>query len=196
MGALGASLLAMVAGLPKTRTGVPAEREALDAARADLQRLQRTLVDLVDRDAAAYDLVVAAFRKPKATDDEKARRSQAIQDAMRVATEVPMETYRAAVSALVAGRTVAACGNPSARSDIAVAVHALQAAMSGAALNVETNIGSLKDAGLVERFTNELRSAHAEGTAALPDIYGTPELQELIRQGASRLGGHGRFPED
>src|SRR5262245_25106844 len=102
IGALGASLLAMVAGLPKTRTGVPAEREALDAARADLQRLQRTLIELVDRDAAAYDLVVAAFRKPKGTDEEKARRSAAIQDALRVATEVPIETYRAGAAAMVA----------------------------------------------------------------------------------------------
>lgn len=196
MGALGAALLAMVAGLPKTRSGLPAERTALDAARADLLRLQDTLRDLVDRDAAAYDLVVAAFRRPKGTDDEKARRAAAIQDAMRVATEVPVETYEAAVEALVAGRTVAASGNPSAKSDILVGVHALSAAMAGALLNIETNIGSLKDAAVVERLTATLRAAQAEASASVAEISGTPEILELGRQAAARLGGHGGLPED
>ena len=58
-------------------------------------------MDLIDRDAAAYDLVVAAYRLPKATDEDKAARKAAIRDAMRVATDVPIETARAA-AALVA----------------------------------------------------------------------------------------------
>ena len=195
-GALGAALLAMVAGIPKTRTGVPAEREALDKARAELLVLQRTLVELVDRDAAAYDLVVAAFKKPKATDDEKARRSAAIQEAMRVATEVPVETFRAAAAALVAGRNVAASANPSAASDIIVGTQALSLAMNGALANVEINIGSLKDGALVERLTKELRAAHAQAESSVPDILQTPELADLSRKATSRLGGHPGLPED
>jgi formiminotetrahydrofolate cyclodeaminase len=195
-GALGASLLAMVAGLPKTRTGVPAERQALDTARAELLGLQRTLLDLVDRDAAAYDLVVAAFRKPKATDDEKALRSAAIQDAMRVATEVPVETFRTAGAAMVAGRTVAASANPSAASDIMVGAQALMLSMSGALANVEINIGSLKDAALVDRLTKELRAAQADAGSAFAEICQTPEVADLGRKASLRLGGHGHFPED
>lgn len=195
-GALGAALLAMVAGLPKTRTGVPAERQALDTARAELLRLQRTLLELVDRDAAAYDQVVAAFRKPKATEDEKSRRSAAIQDAMRVATEVPVETFRAAAAAMVAGRTVAASANPSAASDIVVGTGALTLSMSGALANVEINVGSLKDAALVGRLTADLRAAHAEAVAALSEILQTPDQADLMRKVSLRLGGHGHFPED
>lgn len=195
-GALGAALLAMVAGLPKTRTGVPAERESLDKARAELLGLQRTLLGLVDRDAAAYDLVVAAFRKPKATDDEKARRSAAIQDATRVATEVPVETFRTAAQAMVAGRTVAASANPSAVSDILVGAQALTLSMSGALANVEINVGSLKDAELVDRLTNELRAAQAEADTAFAEICQTPEVSDLGRKASQRLGGRGQFPED
>jgi formiminotetrahydrofolate cyclodeaminase len=195
-GALGAALLAMVAGLPKTRTGVPAERGALDQARAELLGLQRALLNLVDRDAAAYDRVVAAYRNPRATDEEKARRSAAIHDALREATEIPVETFRTAAAALVAGRTVAGSANPSAASDILVGAQSLTLSMSGALANVEINIGSLKDAAFVERVTNDLRAAQADASAAFADICQTPEVAELGRKASVRLGGRGHFPED
>ena len=67
-GALGASLLAMVAGLPKTRTNSPEERSTLDTTRRRLLALRTQLAELVDRDAAAYDLVVTAYKQPKTTD--------------------------------------------------------------------------------------------------------------------------------
>ena len=97
LGALGASLFAMVAGLPKTKTGTPEERTALDAARTEILRGRDLLVELIDRDAAAYDLVVAAYRRPKSTDAEKTARTATIQDALRAATEVPVETIRVAL---------------------------------------------------------------------------------------------------
>jgi formiminotetrahydrofolate cyclodeaminase len=196
MGALGASLLAMVAALPKTKTGAPEERAALDDARADLLRLRDALVNLVDHDASAYDLVVAAFKRPKSTDQEKADRSAAIQDAMRVATEVPVETFRACAEAVEIARVVAAHGNPSAKSDVAVGVHALQAALDGAAFNVEINIGSLKDPALVERLTAALREAQSRVMASRQPIYESAGIVDLLKLVGARLGGHGRFPED
>jgi formiminotetrahydrofolate cyclodeaminase len=196
IGAVGASLLAMVAAMPKTRTGAADERAALDAARQDLLDAQRTLRELVDRDAAAYDLVVAAFRRPKGTDAEKAARADAIQDAMRVATEVPLETFRTCARALQSGRAVATHGNSAARSDIAVGVQALTTAMDGALFNVEINIGSLKDPAIVGRFTADLRAAQGEATTATRDIYAQASVLELVQQAGARLGGHGRFPED
>jgi formiminotetrahydrofolate cyclodeaminase len=186
-GALGAALLAMVAGLPRTRTGAPQERAALDAARVELLRLQEALRDLVDRDSAAYDLVVAALKQPKGTDQEKAARAAAIQDAMRVATEAPVETFVAAAKALAAGRAVARDGNPSATSDIAVGIHSLMAAMQGAMFNVEINIGSVKDASLVERLTSRLRSAQSEATAAFEAIARLPNMLELMGKVGARL---------
>jgi formiminotetrahydrofolate cyclodeaminase len=187
-GALGASLLAMVAGLPKTRTGTPEERQALDAARPALLRARDTLVSLIDRDAAAYDLVVLAFRLPKATDADKAARSQAIQAATLAATEVPVETIRACVDALEAGRAVASYGNPSAKSDIAVGVTTLGTAMQGALFNVEINIGGLKDPAVVERIVTGLKDIYKRTASTSTAIYREAGIGDLMRQAAERIG--------
>src|SRR5689334_21009235 len=77
-GAIAASLLAMVAAMPKTKSGTPEERAALDALDPILLKLRAELVDLIDRDAASYDGVVAAYRLPKGTDEEKAARKSAV----------------------------------------------------------------------------------------------------------------------
>ena len=144
-GALGASLLAMVAGLPKTRTNTPEERTTLDGARRQLLSLRTKLAEFVDRDAAAYDLVVAAYKQPKGTDSEKAARKTAIASALRAATDVPLETMRACADVLGLGKTVAEHGNLSAASDIGVGLHLTMAGLTGGRLNVETNLSSSGD---------------------------------------------------
>src|SRR5580765_6846898 len=86
-GAIAASLLAMVAAMPKTKNGTPEDRAALDAVHPEILPLRAELVGLIDRDAASYDGVVAAYRLPKGTDDEKAARKAAVATAMKHATE-------------------------------------------------------------------------------------------------------------
>ena len=162
-GAVAASLLEMVAGMPKTRTGAPAEREALDAIRPALASLRATLVDLIDRDAAAYDMVVDAYRRPKATDEEKVARKAAIQRAMRVATDVPLETARAAMHLIPHARVVAECGNPNAKSDVGVAISFAMTAYSGARMNVEINIDGVGDPSYAEDVRQELATQMTEG---------------------------------
>ena len=102
---------------------------------------------------------MAAYRLPKATDDDKTARTSAIQQALRGATEVPLDTLRACADALGHAKTVAAYGNASAASDTGVAIGLLKAAASGAAANVRINLEGLKD----ERF----KTATAAETARL-----------------------------
>jgi formiminotetrahydrofolate cyclodeaminase len=187
-GAVGASLIAMVAGLPKTKNNTPEERTALDAAHVELLKLQRQLTGLIDRDAGAYDLVVGAFRKPKNTPEEKAARTEAIQHAMRVATEVPVETVQACAQALRAARNVADFGNPSAKSDLAVGVQSLMTGFQGALLNVEANIGSVKDQAFVDATTKALRAAAPEVFDAVRHIYAGSGIFEFMKQSSERLG--------
>jgi formiminotetrahydrofolate cyclodeaminase len=187
-GAMGAALLAMVAGLPKTKTGTPEERSALDRARTELRALQRELTVLVDRDTDAYDLVVAAYRKPKSTEEEKAARQAAIQDAMRVATEVPAETVQVAVRALRGARVVAQHGNPSAMSDVAVGATLLMSALQGGMFNVGVNVGSLKDTALVARVSNDVKEALTAGSSALRDIFLSSGVADFNRDMSARLG--------
>ena len=144
-GAMGASLAMMVAGLEKSRNNTADEKAFLTAAVAALKPAKARLISLADADAASFDAVMAAYRLPKAKDEEKAARSQAIQAALRGATEVPLETLRASVDALAPARVVAEHGNRSAESDVGVAIGLLQAAANGAAANVRMNLGGLKD---------------------------------------------------
>ncbi|HTH25912.1 MAG TPA: cyclodeaminase/cyclohydrolase family protein [Vicinamibacterales bacterium] len=144
-GAMGTSLLVMVAGLAKSKNNTDDEKAALSKARAAIEPITAQLTDLADADAASFDAVMAAYRLPKATDEEKAARARAIQAALRGATEVPLRTLRACANALQQARVVADYGNPSAESDVGVAIGLLKAAATGAAANVRSNLGGLKD---------------------------------------------------
>jgi formiminotetrahydrofolate cyclodeaminase len=154
-GAVGASLLAMVAGLPKSRAATDDDTSKLTAAGTRCTALAVELAALIDRDTEAYDLVVAAYRRPKSTDAEKAARSAAIQAAMHSAIEAPLSVMRACDAALEQAITIARFGNPSASSDVQVGLELLAAGLRGAKLNVDINLGSVKDAAYVENVRNE-----------------------------------------
>jgi formiminotetrahydrofolate cyclodeaminase len=153
-GAMGTSLLVMVSGLAKSRNSTDEEKAALQQARAALEPITATLTALADADTASFNAVMAAYRLPKATDEDKAARTRAIQEALRGATVVPLDTLRACAAAIEQGRIVAEHGNRSAASDVGVAIGLLKAAADGAAANVRINLGGLKD----EAFTTETAS--------------------------------------
>ena len=155
-GAIGASLLAMVAGLPKPATSAAEELQQLQAAGTRLTRLALDLEQLVVRDSEAYDGVVDAYRLPKATDEEKGRRSAAIQAALREAIEAPLDVMRACAEAAAHGAVVSRLGNRNAASDVAVGLELLRAGRKGARLNVDINLGSLKDQQYADAVRREI----------------------------------------
>jgi formiminotetrahydrofolate cyclodeaminase len=154
--ATGASLLAMVAGLPKSRAATEEDAQRLTAARDRCTALAHELETLIDTDSAAYGLVMAAYKRPKATDEDKAARTAAIQAAFREAIAAPLAVMRASAAAAEQGVVIAALGNPSAASDLEVGLELLNAALRGAKLNVETNLGTVKDQEYVEQVRNEV----------------------------------------
>ncbi len=168
-GAMGTALLVMVAGLPKTRTNSDEARAALDGVRAGLLPLRASLEVCADRDAEAFNAVMAAYRLPRATDEDKASRKTAIARAMRGATEVPLQTLRLTCRALDLGETVAHHGNVSAASDVGVAASLLHAACEGAAANVRINLGAWSE----ESFRTE--------TAAETDALAAHAAETLTR---------------
>ncbi len=144
-GAMGTSLLVMVSGLAKSKNNLDDEKAALAAAKSALEPISSRLIELADADTQAFNEVMAAYRLPKATDEDKTARTRAIQAALRGATEIPLETLRACADALAHSRTVADHGNQSAASDVGVAIGLLRAAADGAAANVRINLTGLKD---------------------------------------------------
>jgi len=154
--AVGASLLMMVSGLPKTRNGSDEDRAALTTAGGVLAGLREGLTEAIDADTAAYDRVVAAYKMPKASADEQAARKAAIQDALRGATDVPLGVVRLSAAALDQAIAVATHGHRAAASDVGVAVALLRAGARGARLNVEINIGSVSDTGYAGEVAAEI----------------------------------------
>jgi formiminotetrahydrofolate cyclodeaminase len=153
--AAGASLVAMVAGLPKPQATESADLERLKDVGIRATALASRLESLIDEDSDAYSEVVTAFRLPKGSEAEKAARSAAIQRALTAATEAPLTVMRHCVEALEIAGTAIALGNENAATDAQVGVGLLKAALHGAAANVETNLGSLKDAEYVTRVREE-----------------------------------------
>lgn len=144
-GAMGTSVLVMVAGLAKSKNNTEEEKAALASTRAVLMPLTARLTQLADADAQAFDRVMAAYRLPKTSDDEKTARTRAIQSALQGATTVPLDTLRICAEALRHAREVTEHGNASAASDASVGVGLLRAAAAGAHANVQTNLGEIKD---------------------------------------------------
>ncbi len=165
-GAMGAALLIMVTGLARSKTNAGDEKAALQAARLALEPLRAELSRLADADSDAFDQVMAAYRRPKVTDEEKAARTSAIQAALRQATVVPLETLRACAAAMPLAAQVAEAGNRSAASDAGVAVGLLEAAAAGAEANVQINLEGLKDEGFNANVSSEAARLAAELAAA------------------------------
>ena len=161
MGALGAGLTAMVGCLTQGRKKYAEYADFAAQAESRGNELKAKLLDVMERDTAAFNLVSAAFALPRETDEEKAKRSAAIQEGLKACTETPLECMALGCEAVVLAHDFLEQGfNTSSASDLGVAFLSLSAAIRGAWLNVLINLGSIKD----ETFKAERR---AKGEALL-----------------------------
>lgn len=163
VGALAAALAGMVAGLTIGRpkyAAVDAEmRELADAAAT----LAASLMALGERDAVAYQSVLAAYKLPKAPAD--ARRT-AIASALAAAAEVPLETARACAKVAELSARAAESGNPNAVSDAGVSALLAEAAARGAAYNVRINVSAMDDPAGGRHLAEEAQRLVAETARA------------------------------
>ena len=177
-GALGVSLLVMAASLPKSRTGAPEEATDLAEAAARLRPLRERLVELIDADSSAYRSVMAALKLPKVSEQEQAHRNEALQSALKEATDVPLDVMRSGQQALAGGVVVARIVYRVAASDVAMGIELLGASVRGAALSIDGNLSSIKDGKYVERVSRErgqLSDDSARDAAlALDAVSGSP----------------------
>ena len=123
----------------------------------------------MDRDSEAYELVVSAYRLPKATDEEKAVRSKEIQEALKTAIAAPLDVMRACSAAIALGPVLEAHGNANASSDVQVGLELLRAGLRGARLNVEINLGSVRDAAYAAAVAGEIGRLSESGAAGAPN---------------------------
>ena len=154
-GAISAALTEMVAGLTIGKKKYAEVEEQMKQLVERVQKIRQQLILDVDRDSEAYNVVFAAFQMPKDTEEEKAARSAQIQEATKIAANVPMEVARRVYSLLSDIEEVVANGNQNAVTDGCVAMMSARNAIIGALFNVRINLTSIKDEQYVADMTAE-----------------------------------------
>jgi glutamate formimidoyltransferase len=134
------------------------------------QALLGELLHLVDEDTAAFNRIMAVFAMPKSTDEEKAARSAALQEATLYATQVPLRTMKTAFGVFEIVRAMAAVGNPNSVSDAGVGALAARSAVLGAGLNVRINAAGLKDRAAADALVAEADRLAAEAERAEREV--------------------------
>jgi glutamate formiminotransferase/formiminotetrahydrofolate cyclodeaminase len=160
-GALAASLGQMVAGLARKKKSHAQYVEPLSAAIAELETRAHDLAGAMDRDAASYDAVLAAFKMPKESAEDQQRRNVAIESATRGATEVPMGVAEAAADLIERLRQLEAITPASMASDVRVGKLMAVAAANGALANVQINLETLSDSAYISKMNSRVAAVEA-----------------------------------
>ena len=145
MGAMGAALGTMVANLSSHKPGWDDRWEEFSQWAEQGVELEQELLHLVNEDTEAFNKIMAAFGMPKATDEDKRLRSEAIEKATLFAAQVPLQTMKTSIKVFALCRAMVEKGNPNSVSDAGVGALAARAAVLGAGMNVKINASSLKD---------------------------------------------------
>lgn len=167
-GALAAALAEMVAQLTAGRPKFAALEQPMRQLIEQARQARSDLLALVAADESAYAAVSAAYKLPRASDDQRAVREQAVQSALREAMRPPLEIMRRSCDVLALADEAAASGNPSVASDAGCAALLAEAAVRAAGLNVLANVVLLRD-----------ESAASEARAAM---VGYEERAEALRE--------------
>jgi glutamate formiminotransferase/formiminotetrahydrofolate cyclodeaminase len=155
-GALGAALSSMVCNLTVGKEKYTDVQDEIKQVLKKSESLRKKLTDLIDKDTEAFNDVIKAFRMPKETDEQKKKRSKAIQEGYKVAATVPLETSKICEKILDVALVVAEKGNQRSITDAAVSALMAKAGVQSAILNVKINLGSIKDEQFVEKIYFEL----------------------------------------
>jgi formiminotetrahydrofolate cyclodeaminase len=179
IGAMGAALVSMVCNVTLGKKGLEAVESDMMRVRNESEALRARLTSMVADDVAAFDGLMAAYRMPKASDEEKSRRAAAIQSTLRAATETPLACARACAQVIALSRLAGEKGYAGVVSDAGVAVLAANSALRSAALNVYINAPSLKDRGYADAAVAEIEKLRTDGARESEAVF------NLVR---SRLG--------
>ncbi|MBU1626715.1 glutamate formimidoyltransferase [bacterium] len=161
-GSLGAGLASMVASLTHGKKGFENVWQQMIPLGEKAQALKDFYLKAIDEDTDAFNKVMDCFAMPNKTPEEKAKRSEAIQNATKNATIVPLSVLRRTKEILILAEEVAISGNQNSLSDAGVGAVMARACATGAYYNVLINLGSIKDKDFVEKTKSEADKLHAE----------------------------------
>ena len=173
---LGNGMVAMVGSLTK---GKEKYADVQDETVALLDRTQDIMVcleGLVNEDMAVFNQFMDTLRMPKASEDEKKARSEAMQKAYIAATEVPLTIAETCLEIIELAAEICSYGNKTAISDVGVGAYVAEASLHGALLSVDINLGGIKDKEYVDRasarkaiFINKAREAREKAVVIVKE---------------------------
>jgi len=170
--AMGAALVEMVCHLTSGRTRSDEDAELMATTLTTATGLRTTAWRLAGQDAEAFSRVVAAYRMPRVTPAEARDRTAAVQDALLVAAEVPLELLDVAADVVELCARILDVANPQVVSDVGVAAASAAAALEAGALNVAVNATSLHDHGARASLTARV-AQHAAASERASHIVAT-----------------------
>jgi glutamate formiminotransferase / formiminotetrahydrofolate cyclodeaminase len=178
-GAMGAALVAMVAGLTIGKKKYAAVEAQMQAIRVMAESLRKELTQAVDDDSSAFEAVMGAFKLPKVTEEEQTKRNAAIHMATFNAARVPLRVAKDAVKVMELACKCAKEANINAISDSMTGFAMSRAALTAASHNVKVNLNSLTDKSVGEKMLEELKELETKAD----------ELETEIRKTMSERGG-------
>jgi formiminotetrahydrofolate cyclodeaminase len=170
-GAMGAALVGMVCRLTIGRERFADVEDELRGVLEEAETLRVRLTELADADTQAFDQVMAAYRLPKETQEERAARQAAIQGALQGATQIPLETARACATVVVLAAQVIEKINPNALGDAGAAALLAEAGLKSAQLNVAINLTDIHDPEFVRETQTGLRGILAGAGEAKERVF-------------------------
>jgi glutamate formiminotransferase/formiminotetrahydrofolate cyclodeaminase len=171
--ALGAALGTMVGWMTYGKRRFEARDATMRRLIPPLRKAMEGLIPMIDRDTRAFDGYMAAMRMPQDTEEEKAARHRAVQEGLKAAVQVPLETMRVGDAAWDAMVEMASHGNIASRSDLEVGAKALETGIWGAARNVATNLPGIEDEAYRERVSSEAETLASRAATKRDEVLST-----------------------
>ncbi len=171
MGAQSAALTSMVCQLTIGKAQYAGVEQDMQDLLSQSEALRHRLTAMIQEDVEVFDQLMACYRLPKNSDEEKTARSAKIQAVLKQATQVPLDCAKACAEAIRLSQIAAEKGSLGVISDAGVAVMAAYAGLKSAALNVYINIGSLKDQAFAQQKQQELEAILSSADVKTEEIY-------------------------
>jgi len=159
---LAASLVSMVSRVTMKKTESEKYAPALNGILAESEKLRAQLLTLVDKDSESFDALMKAYRLPKETEPEKTARSNEIQNRLKAATQIPLETAERAASTMSAARKLAEYASLNAISDLQTAIALAHSGFVGSTANVMINLPGIKNPEYRRQVEDELKGLQSQ----------------------------------
>lgn len=170
-GALATALASMVGNLTVGKKTYAAVEDEVKEALIQLEEQRNKFVELIDKDAQAFEPLSRAYRLPRATSEELAHKNKVMQQALVGATEVPLEIMEICAQVITTSKFLAHNGSRLALSDVGVAVLFAKAALKGASLNVYANASSMANEAQARSYIQQANCLIEEYGALADELY-------------------------